>query len=121
MPWWAWLLIWTSLSLALIGMLALFAMLLFRKAMAIATELEHLASLTAILDQADRILDDQRADIAVLARYADVRRRREQVRFEALTRRSVRHDIRIAKAHALTAVDADKRSWFVTPGPPKAR
>jgi hypothetical protein len=121
MPWWAWLLIWAVLLLSLLGMLALFAVLLFRKAGAVARELEHLASLATILDQADQVLDDQRADIAILENYAEVRRRRERVRFEAMTRRSARHSARIARAKSLIAVEADKRSWFVTAGPPKER
>jgi hypothetical protein len=121
MPWWAWLLVWAVLVLALVGMLALFAVLLFRKARAIAVELERLASLATILDQADQVLGDQRAEIAVLADSAEMRRLRERVRFDAMARRSARHNARIATAKALIAVEADKRSWFVTAVPPKER
>jgi len=112
MPWWSWLLIWALLSLALLGLLALFAVLLFRKARAIAAELERLASLATILDQADGILSDQHAEIAVLADRAEVRRRRERVRFEASLRKQERRRASIQRAKELLKVDASGREWF---------
>lgn len=115
MPWWLWLVVWASLAIVLLAMLALFVLSLFRKSVAVAAELERLARLAGVLDTADSILNDQRADFAVLADYAEVRRRRERVREEAAARRLARHDIRITRARALIDVDAAKRSWFVTP------
>lgn len=112
MPWWSWLLIWAVLSLALIGMLALFAALLFRKLRSIAMELERLALLATILERADGILGDQHADIAVLADHAEVRRRRERVRFEASLRKQARRRASIQRAKELLAVDASGREWF---------
>lgn len=112
MPWWSWLLIWVVLSLALLGMLALFAVLLFRKARAVAAEMERLASLAAILEQANGILGDQHADIAVLADRAELRRRRERVRFEASLRKQARRHASIQRAKELLGVDASRRDWF---------
>lgn len=112
MPWWGWLVIWAGLALALLGVLALFAVLLFGKVRAIALELERLASLTMILDRAGDILDDQRAEIAVLADIAQVRRRRERVRFEASLRRHARRRDSIQRAKELLRVDASQRDWF---------
>jgi hypothetical protein len=112
MPWWGWLVIWTGLTLALLTVLALFAVLLFGKVRAIATELERLASLAMILDRAGAVLDDQRAEIAVLANIADVRRRREHVRFEASLRRQARRRDSIQRAKGLLRVDASQRDWF---------
>lgn len=112
MPWWVWFIVWAVLLLALIGMLALFAVLLFRKARAIAVELAHLASLATILDQTDRILDEQKVDIAVLADSAEMRRRRERVRFEAMLRRQARRRASIQRAKGLLRADATNRDWF---------
>ena len=121
MPWWSWLVIWASLIAALSTMLALFAVALFRKSLAVVAALERLALLAEILGNAHDILEDQRADVAILLDYAEVRRRRERVRDASAARRLARHDSRIARAKALIAVDAGKRSWFVTPSRPKAR
>lgn len=112
MPWWAWLLIWVALSFALLGMLLLFAALLFRKVQAIAMELEHLASLTTILSDVDDILADQRAELAVLTGAAEARRRRDRVRFEASLRKQARRRASIQRAKELLEVDASRRDWF---------
>lgn len=112
MPWWAWLIIWASLCLILLGTLALFAISLFFKIKAIAIELEHLASQTARLEQAERVLDDQRQELAVLAGYAKVRRRRERLRFEASLRTQARRRANIQRAKELIRVDAAQKDWF---------
>lgn len=121
MPWWSWLIIWAFLTMAFLAMLALFAIALFRKTLAVMAALERLAMLTGILGTANDILDDQRADIAVLLGLAEVRRRRERVRSASAARRSARRGARITRAKSLIAVDASKRSWFVTTDHSKAR
>jgi hypothetical protein len=108
MPWWSWLIIWAFLAIGFLAMLALFA-------------LEKLAMLTEVLGTAGTILDDQRADIAVLLGLAEVRRRRARVRNASTARRAARRDTRIIRAKSLIAVDASKRSWFVTTNHSKAR
>ena len=112
MPWWGWTIIWALLSLALLGMLALFAVSLFRKLTAIAIELEHLASQTARLDQTNRVLDDQRRELAILTGYLEVRRRRERVRSAALLRKQARRRASIQRAKELIRVDATQKDWF---------
>lgn len=42
MPWWAWVLIWSGLSIGLLVMLALFAIMLFRKLMTLVAALGEL-------------------------------------------------------------------------------
>jgi len=120
-PWWSWLIIWAFLAFAFLAMLVLFAIALFRKTLAVMAALERLAMLSEILGTAHSIIDDQRADIAVLLGLAEVRRRRERVRNASAARRSARHEMRIARAKSLIAVDASKRSWFVTTDHSKAR
>ena len=50
MPWWSWILIWTVLVAGLIGLLALFAVRLFRKAMGTLAALEELGDQVSELD-----------------------------------------------------------------------
>ncbi|MEC5149703.1 hypothetical protein [Cryobacterium sp. GrIS_2_6] len=50
MPWWSWVLIWTGLVLVLLGMLAWFAVTLFRKLMALADAVGALGDLVSELD-----------------------------------------------------------------------
>ena len=121
MPWWSWLIFWAFLATAFLAMLALFAVALFRKTLAVMAALAKLAMLTEILGTANDILDDQRADIAVLLSFAELHRRRERVRNASAARRSARHETRISRAKSLIAVDANKRSWFVTADHSKAR
>jgi hypothetical protein len=111
MPWWSWILIWGGLSLLLVMMLAAFGWLLFRKALAVFGALEALAALAGLLHNADEILTDQRQLLSILDRGA-IRRRRDQVREQAMARRQDRHDRRISRAKALIAVDASKQGWF---------
>ncbi|MHB1172786.1 MAG: hypothetical protein ACYCZY_09900 [Lacisediminihabitans sp.] len=112
MPWWSWTAIWAGLVLLMVAMLVVFAVRIFRKIVAVFDEFESLSARTEILDRAGEILDDQRQELAILAKYADVRRRRARAREEATARRQSRHQTRLARARALIAVDATQRSWF---------
>jgi hypothetical protein len=111
MPWWSWILIWAGLCLLLTAMLAMFALLLFRKVVAVFAALEALAALAGLLRDSGELLDDQRERLSILDLVA-IRRRRDQVREQALVRRQDRHDRRIARAKALIAVDASQQEWF---------
>ena len=53
MPWWSWVLIWTGLVLVLLGMLAFFAITLFRKAMRTLGALEDLGRAAELDPRAD--------------------------------------------------------------------
>jgi hypothetical protein len=120
MQWWGWLIIWATLFLVLLGTLTAFAISLFLKVKAVAIELAHLAAQAERLDQADLILDDQKREIAILTGYLETQRRRERVRNASRARRLAHHNERIGRARSLIAVDASKRSWFVTPDRSKA-
>lgn len=101
MPWWSWILIWLFLVLALLGMLAIFAVVLFRKMMTAADAVGELGDQVAALDAAVDELDPDRrrpaifADAAELA--ADVRARRS----ESKHRRQVRIDRRVERGKLL--------------------
>ncbi len=112
MPWWSWLIIWGGLGLALVIVLAALTWWLFRKVMRVFAELETLASKAELLDTASDMLDAQRYTVAILQKRADVRDRRRLVRERSALRRGDRHDARLARARALTGVDANTRRWF---------
>lgn len=99
MPWWSWLLIWTGLVLALLGLLAWFGLTLFRKAMRTLHALEDLGR-AAELDphalpaeaEPERFTpavfrSRQELSDAVLLRHAAGARRR-QLRRDRLIQRS---------------------------------
>lgn len=69
MPWWSWLLIWGGLILALLGMLAYFAVTLFRKTVAVANELADLTDKLAVLDaRLDEIAPERKPSAVFLQR-----------------------------------------------------
>ena len=113
MPWWSWLIIWTSLVIALIAVLVVAAWRLFRKAVAVFDELGTLAAKAELLDAAGVKFDEQQADIAILQKLSDVQARRRRVREAAAARRDVRRSSRLARARALTRFDANSRQWFL--------
>jgi hypothetical protein len=97
MPWWGWLLIWTGLVLILLGMLAWFAVTLFRKLMNLADAVGSLGDLVGGLDPstAENAQPSHRpaifADWSELARTVDLRRtERERRRQERRDRWIVR-------------------------------
>ncbi len=112
MPWWSWLIIWTSLVIALIAVLVVAAWRLFRKAVAVFNELGTLAAKAELLDAAGVKFDEQQADIAILQKLSDVQVRRRRVREAAAARRDARRGSRLARGRALTRFDANSRQWF---------
>jgi hypothetical protein len=112
MPWWSWVIIWAALALALLAMLAFMAFRLFRKGIALLDELGNLASKMELLESEADELGRQREQLAILAGTQYTRERRARVRAAAMERRAARHDARIARAKALTKVDASSREWF---------
>jgi hypothetical protein len=112
MPWWSWLVIWACLLLALVGVLAVAAWRLFRKAMAVLAELGTLAQKSELLDAVSDAAEEQRSEIAVLQKYADVQARRRFVREESASRRATRHRRRLDRAKSMIRVDASTRRWF---------
>lgn len=112
MPWWSWLVIWACLLVALVGVIVVAAWRLFRKAMAVLAELGTLAQKAELLDAVADAAEDQRAEIAVLQKYAEVQARRRFVREEAASRRAARHRGRLDRAKSMIRVDASARRWF---------
>ena len=91
MPWWSWLLIWSGLALGLLGLLAWFAVQLYRKA------LGTLQAFEALSDQVAGVTWDSSPQPvlfkpAVFADLNQLRREGEQRRAERTHRRQVRRD-----------------------------
>lgn len=108
-PWWAWLLIWSGLVLALLVMLAISAWWLFRKGIGVLDAVGELAEAVEVLEADDPVLPRQQ--LAVLAGARDIRRREQSRRFHRAERRRLRHDRRMARAHRITTLDASAVRW----------
>ena len=117
MPWWSWLIIWTCLGLALIGVLVLSGVRLFQKVMALFSDLDMLAQKADRLDVAPLNPAEIREEIALLRKFSAVYERRRLTREAAHERRAARHDVRLTRARALIRFDASTRDWF----PPRPR
>lgn len=111
-PWWSWIAIWGGLAVLLLAMLVLLAVILFRKGMRVFEALDELAGKTEILDRVGAVAEGQTVQLAILEGRVSVAKRRDQVRAAAEARKAARHDARIARAKALTRVDASTREWF---------
>lgn len=112
--WWGWLVIWGSLALALLAVLAISAWLLFRKLLGLFDDLGELAGKTELLDRAEDVMDDQAVELAIMLGGAEVRRRRDDIRLAAMLRRDERRRARLDRARALIRVDASSREWFTS-------
>jgi hypothetical protein len=109
MPWWAWLLIWTGLVLALVVMLGLFAWWLFRKFLTLTDDLADLAERSALLEVDDPVL--VKPEIAVLAQVRDIREREAARRAHRADQRRQRDERRMARARRITGPGAAQREW----------
>lgn len=107
--WWGWLIIWGSLTLALVAMLALFAWWLFRKFLTLMDDLGDLAESAELIAPDD--IEPVRPTLAVLAPFREVYTDRERQRARAVERRGIRHDKRIARARRITSLDATSVRW----------
>jgi hypothetical protein len=112
MTWWGWLLIWGVLVLAMLGMLALFAVRLFRKVVRVFESLGDLASKAEVLDSAEDGRGAKAPPIALLQKRSDVVARRDVERELLEDRRAARHSRRMFRARKLIDVDASSRKWF---------
>ncbi|GAA3867984.1 hypothetical protein GCM10022381_09280 [Leifsonia kafniensis] len=107
MAWWGWALIWTALILGLLGMLAWFAIRLFRKAMKTADALAELGDKMAVLENAFAGADattqqKPRFSPAIFQDAAELGFLRQQERAEHGRRRQARRDSRIDRGKLLT-------------------
>lgn len=100
MPVWSWILIWALLVAGLLGMLAWFAVRLFRKLMATFGALEDLGDQIAELD-----LDAAAAPTpfhpAVFQKRRDLAAAIEQARIDRVYRRALRRDLSISRGKLL--------------------
>lgn len=107
MPWWSWVLIWTGLVLVLLVVLALCAVSLYRKVMALLAEFETLQQL---LDEQAAVAEALVAPVpdpesAILRGAAAVERERRLVREDIDERKHARHEARLARGRALIKAD----------------
>lgn len=112
MPWWSVVVIWACLVLALVAVLVISAVRLFRKAVAVFDELGALAQRAEIGDAAADEGEEQHAQLAILQSLSAVHAHHREVREAALARRVARHAGRLARGRALTRVDPNSRRWF---------
>lgn len=108
-PWWAWILIWVGLALALLVVLATLLYTLFRKSTAVLDELSAVVDKMAVLDVAP--VESSRPQIAVLAEMREVRAEHDdRKRLRADVKRT-RHNDRIARARRIMKHDASTSQW----------
>ncbi|WP_431277097.1 hypothetical protein [Leifsonia poae] len=105
MPWWSWLVIWGVLVLGLLGMLALFAVWLFRKTMAAAAEVSALAQKAEVLSRRAEELGDPPFHSAVFQDASELLDEREYAKAERANARQARRDARVRRGKLLTSAD----------------
>lgn len=105
MPWWSWLVIWGVLVLALLGMLAFFAVRLFRKLMAAAAEVTALAEKAQVLSQRADELREVPFRAAVFQDADELRAGREQALADRAVARQARRDARVRRGKLLVNAD----------------
>jgi hypothetical protein len=105
MPWWSWLIIWGVLVLALLGMLAFFAVRLFRKLMAAGREAGALAEKAELLQRRSDDLRDAPFHPAVFADLTELTTQREQDKADRAYARQARRDARVRRGKLLTNAD----------------
>jgi hypothetical protein len=101
MPWWSWVVIWVVLVGALLGMLAWFAVRLFRKAMTVGGALSDLGDQISQLDADVDELSPDRFSPAVFAERDDLALTVEQGREQRAHRRQERRDLAVNRGKLL--------------------
>ena len=109
LPWWAWLVIWSLLVIALLAVLAVSAWILFRKGIGVLDATAQLADTTAVLEAQERALTPPQR--AILADLRSIRDRESARRFHRAERRRMRHERRLARARRITTLDASRQVW----------
>jgi hypothetical protein len=100
-PWWSWVIIWVLLVGALLGMLAWFAVRLFRKLMTAADALGDLGDQLAGLDTDVEELSPARFSPAIFANRAELAEDIERRRERRAHRRQERRDLAINRGKLL--------------------
>lgn len=110
MPWWSWVIIWVGLALALVAVLVLGGLWLWRKLMRLFDDLGELADQTAVFDAVDGE-PPPRVVPAVLRDLEDVQHQRAVRVARKLERKRVRRVLRLERARNITSVDANAVRW----------
>lgn len=111
MQWWAWLLIWAGLVIAMLVMVALLGYRLFTKAMTAFRALGKLTETLERLDAAEEQLDEKRFVPSVIRDRDEVEEeweRRRGLRDEARERRAA---ARLARGRLLVSADLRQRTF----------
>jgi hypothetical protein len=103
--------VWIVLVIALLLMLAAFAVWLFRKLIAVLQEFSDLVGRTAILDGVHRSEPEPR-EFAVLGGTAAATARWRSLRHDGRRRKGERRSARLKRARGLLEVDATSIKWF---------
>lgn len=106
---WIWISLWSGIGIGLIGMLAIFAWSLIRKALRVVEDASAI-SMGISYDTFDGAALS-RAPLAVLQPMAQVRLREAARRTRRDERRQRRREERIARARRITSVDATTVEW----------
>jgi len=104
--------LWVALVVSLLVMLAVFAVLLFRKVIGVLQEFSDLVGRTAILDGVHRADTEQRPVPAVLGGIAEPRAAWRELRHRGRERGAERRLARVQRARDLIRADATSIEWF---------
>ncbi|GAB3578284.1 hypothetical protein GCM10027406_14210 [Leifsonia lichenia] len=113
MPWWSWVVIWVVLVLGLLGMLAYFAVQLFRKLMAAGREASALIAKTDVLSRRVDDLNEAAFHPAALADVSVLRAEREQTRADKAVARQLRRDARVRRGKLLVNADPRRYTYLI--------
>lgn len=111
MQWWAWVLIWLGLVLALIAMLVLLGVRLFKKAMRAVDALGDLTDSLSRLDAAGDELSDPPFVPSVLREKDEVESDWHERRDARAAIRAARAEARRARGRLLTSADLRRRTF----------
>lgn len=113
MQWWAWLIIWVVLVLALLATVALLGWRLFRKLMAAYEELGVLTDkVSRLMENVERLEPDE-PDRAVALGYAEMSRRHDDLKARRARMKDARREARLARGRLLVSPESIEhlRKW----------
>jgi hypothetical protein len=112
-PWWGWLVIWSSLVLVLLAVFAISAVSLFRKGIGVLTDFTELASTTIVFDGVQRETPQPR-QFAVLMKQSVARDAADARALRRATIKTARRDARILRGKALVSAVYNPATRSVT-------
>jgi len=111
-PLWGWLVIWTCLALALLAVLAVSVVRLFRKGLSLLDEFEGVAAKTVLLERAADSVEERRTELAIRAGAESLRRSRALIRDASRERKAARRTELIEQAKIITRGDPSAATGF---------